>query len=250
MDQQPIGMLLHRPIECPFDLRFGAGIDDDDLDPDTATGSLEGLCISGVRILGIDQDCNDCRLGVHQPEQLDAFGSKLAIDESYAGDVATRPVEAGDQPMLDRVAAVCEHDRNARRRRLGGDRRDHAAGGKDHIDRKIGEVGRKGRQSLVLKIRPAIFDQEILLLDITGLVQASADGGCRRLYNQPPPRCREIRAPASALAAPAPRAARRGAPPRSVMNSRRFMGFPSLRPAAATLPHRRARTLLCMGESW
>ena len=39
---------------------------------------------------GIDQDGNDRRLGVQQPEQLDAFGSELAVDEGNAGDVAAR----------------------------------------------------------------------------------------------------------------------------------------------------------------
>ena len=112
MDQQRISTLFHRPIECLFQLRFGAGIDDNNFDTDAATGGLEGLRIGGVRIFGIDQYGDDRRLGVQQPEQLDAFRSKLAIDEGYPGDIATRPVEAGDQPVLDWIAAVREHDRN------------------------------------------------------------------------------------------------------------------------------------------
>src|SRR5262249_27417276 len=102
------------PIECFLYFRLGAGIDDDDLDPDAAAGGYEGSCISNVRILWIDQHSNDCRPRVQQPEQLDAFRPKLAVDEAYAGDIAARPVQAGDQPMLDRIAAVGEHDRDGR----------------------------------------------------------------------------------------------------------------------------------------
>src|SRR5262249_49091498 len=94
--------------------RLSAGINDDDLDPDAAAGGYEGFCISNVRILWIDQHSNDCRPRVQQPEQLDAFRPKLAVDEADAGDVAARPVQAGDQPMLDRIAAIGEHDRDSR----------------------------------------------------------------------------------------------------------------------------------------
>src|SRR5262249_18733146 len=45
-------------------------------------------------------------------------------------------------------------------------------------DRTFDQLGGERGQPLVLKIRPAILDQEILLLHITRLVQASAQGGC------------------------------------------------------------------------
>src|SRR4051812_42902296 len=65
--------------------------------------------------------------------------------------LATSPYWIGSLPF-------CEHDRNVRRRRLGGDRRDHAPCSKDCIDRTFDQLGRERRQPLVLKIRPAIFD--------------------------------------------------------------------------------------------
>src|SRR6516165_11331519 len=88
MDQQRIRTLLHCPIECVVYLRLGAGIYDDDFDPDAAAGGDEVFCIGGIWILGIDQDGNDRRSGVQQLEELDALRSKLAIDERDPGDVA------------------------------------------------------------------------------------------------------------------------------------------------------------------
>src|SRR5262245_3393398 len=181
MDEQRIGMLLKGPIECLLYFRFGAGIDNYDFDADAVTGVLEGFCIGGVRILGIDQHGNGRRLGIQQPEQLDALRSQLAVDEGYPCDIAARTVEAGDQPVLDRVAAVGKHDWYACRRRLGGERGDHASGRKDCIDRTIDQFCCERGQSVVLIVRPAIVDQEILLLHITALVQALVERGYRRL---------------------------------------------------------------------
>jgi hypothetical protein len=59
--QQRIRTPFHRPIECPLQLQFGTGIDDNDFDTEGATGGLEGFYIGGVRIFGIDQHGNDRR---------------------------------------------------------------------------------------------------------------------------------------------------------------------------------------------
>jgi hypothetical protein len=112
-------------------------------------------CMTGIRrsssclpaAIGIDQDGNDHGLCVQQPEQLNAFRSKLAIDKGHASDIAARPVEADHQPVLNRLAAVCEHDRNARRRSLGGDRGDYASCSKDCIDRTFDSAARAGSLS-------------------------------------------------------------------------------------------------------
>src|SRR5262245_42065349 len=105
-------MLLHRPIECLLYLRFGAGIDDDDLDPDAAAGGHEGFCIGDVRILGIDQYGNDRRPGVQQPEQLDALRSKLAVDEGAVTlppgrlRLATSPFSTGSLPLANTIGML------------------------------------------------------------------------------------------------------------------------------------------------
>ena len=56
-----------------------------------------------------------------------ASATSSAVESGDAGNVAARPVEAGDQTVLDRIAAGLEHDRNRRGRRLGGKGRSGAA---------------------------------------------------------------------------------------------------------------------------
>jgi hypothetical protein len=45
MDQRRIHTLFHCPVECLLQLRFGAGIDDNDFDADATAGGLVGFCI-------------------------------------------------------------------------------------------------------------------------------------------------------------------------------------------------------------
>ena len=94
MDQQRIGMLLHGPIKCLLYLRLSAGIHNDDVDADAAAGRHECFGIGCVRVLGIGQDSDDHRLGVQQPQQLDALGSELAVDEADPGHVPAGTVQA------------------------------------------------------------------------------------------------------------------------------------------------------------
>jgi hypothetical protein len=60
----------------------------------------------------------------HQPQPLRL---KVENRRAYTRDVAARPIEAGDEPAPDRVAADEEDDRYAHGRRLGGQRRYLAA---------------------------------------------------------------------------------------------------------------------------
>src|SRR5262249_8682189 len=45
-------------------------------------------------------------------QQLQSLRPQLTGQESHAGDVATRPIEAGDEAIPDRVAPAHEHDRH------------------------------------------------------------------------------------------------------------------------------------------
>src|SRR5262249_8007676 len=58
---------------------------------------------------------------------------------------------------------------------------DYAAGGEDGVDWTLDQLGRERGQPVVLKVRPAIVDQEILLLNKACLVEAPADCGGRGL---------------------------------------------------------------------
>jgi hypothetical protein len=59
-----------------------------------------------------------------------------------------------------------------------------AAGCGDHGYLTLNEIGRERRQAIQSSLRPAIFDRDVLTLDVTCLVQATAErghGGSERL---------------------------------------------------------------------
>jgi hypothetical protein len=84
---------------------------------------------------------------------------------------ATRLVEAGYEARLDRVDAEEEDDRNCRGRRLGGECRRRAVGD-NHGHLPTNQFGREIRQSIVLALRPTVFDGDVLAFDIAGFVEA------------------------------------------------------------------------------
>src|SRR5262245_20221756 len=64
------------------------------------------------------------------------------IKKAHARQIVARTVEAGDESELDRVTTVGKDDRRRRSRRLGRERRDGAAGRKDHGRLSTNEIGR------------------------------------------------------------------------------------------------------------
>ena len=146
---------------------------------------------------------------VQEPEPL---CRELHIHGADTGDVAARPVEAGDETSLDRVAAGAEDDRNCRGRGFGRECRWHAARCGDDGHPAADQIGRQFRQSIVLTLCPAVFDRDVLAFDVAGFAQPFAE--CRHEVvrsAQANPR-RDIRSPASPAAARAPqRPRRRGA---------------------------------------
>ena len=59
----------------------------------------------------------------------------------------------------------------------------------DHGHLTANEVGRQPRQSIVLSVRPAVFDRDVLALDITGLFQAPTESAPRWLRSRRAPCC-------------------------------------------------------------
>jgi hypothetical protein len=83
----------------------------------------------------------------------DLVPSPLAGDQitepTHSRDIAARPVEAGDIALPDRVATSRKHNR-AGGRRHGSQYRTAASRRGDHGRLAADQVGRKGRQSIVL----------------------------------------------------------------------------------------------------
>ena len=114
---------------------------------------------------------------MQQPQPL---GSEFGAEPAHSGDVAARPINAGDKAAFDRVVTAREHDRDRAGRLHGDERRIVAAGCGDHGHLAPDEFGRERRQPIPPSLRPAVFDRDVLTLDVAGLVQASAEGGNRR----------------------------------------------------------------------
>ena len=110
---------------------------------------------------------------MQQPKQL---CPKLRPHEADTGDIAARPVEAGDEAEFDRVAAAYEDDRDRRSRRLGCNCRGGVVRG-DHCHLTAYQIGCEVGQSIVLVLRPAILDRHVPALDVAGLAQALAECG-------------------------------------------------------------------------
>jgi hypothetical protein len=104
-------------------------------------------------------------------QQLEPLSGQLSVKKRYACYVATRPVEADDEARLDRIDAEEEDDRNCRSRRLGSECRRRAVGD-NHAYPPTNQIGRQIRQSIDLALRPAVFDGDVLAVEITHFVEA------------------------------------------------------------------------------
>src|SRR5258705_1967531 len=94
--------------------------------------------------------------------------------------------QAGDKTGVDRIAGCRKNDRNRRSRPLGSLRSSAGSGRKYDRDLTANQIGRQGRESFVVTLRPTKLDHDILALDVARLVQALAEGSnkwglwCRR----------------------------------------------------------------------
>jgi hypothetical protein len=85
--------------------------------------------------------------------------------------------ETGHQAHRDRIAVGVENDRDRRGRLLRGEHRTFAAFGHDHVDLAADEIRRQGRQPIEVSFRPAIFDRNVLALDVAEFAHPLAESG-------------------------------------------------------------------------
>src|SRR5262245_30114681 len=164
---------------------------------------------------------------------------KLRRNEGDTGDVAARPVETGDEAELNRVAAGYEDDRDRRSRRLGYNCRGDVMRS-DHRHLTAYQIGCEVGQSVVLVLRPAILDHDILALDVTGFTKALPECGqisCTMASAE------LLRNPITAAGRCCARAAsgHAAAPPSNVMNERRLLTRSPRRRGRARLAAARCR---------
>jgi hypothetical protein len=109
-------------------------------------------------------------------QQLEPLCRQLCRNKRDACNVATRPVETGDEPGLDRVNTDNKDDWDRRGRRFSGECR-RAADGRYYGHLTTNQIGRQARQSIVLALRPTVFDRDVLALDVASFVETLPEGG-------------------------------------------------------------------------
>src|SRR5262249_32065338 len=104
-------------------------------------------------------------------KQLQLLRRELSCVKGRPSDISAWPVELGDEANLHRLARGCEDDWNCIGCRLGGQRR---GGGTCVNDRDLAanQIGRQGREPIILVFCPAVFDPNIAVLNIARVVQA------------------------------------------------------------------------------
>src|SRR5215471_6560921 len=108
-------------------------------------------------------------------QEPEALGRKLHVHADDTGDVAARPTEACDHTGLDRVAAEAEDDWNRSGRGFGRERRGDATRRCDDSHRAARQIGRQFRQSIIVIVRPAVFDRDVAALGVAGFAQPFAE---------------------------------------------------------------------------
>src|SRR4249919_651113 len=102
-------------------------------------------------------------------QQLKVLCDHLSAENFYAREIGARTVEAGDEATRDRVGTNQKNDRDRLGRRLERMRSWCGAACDDHRQLTVDQFGGQRRESIVMILRPAIFDCYVPALDIAGV---------------------------------------------------------------------------------
>jgi hypothetical protein len=123
----------------------------------------------------VNEQGHDGRRGDQFMQQLQPLRPDLHVHDAHAREVAARAAQAGDKSKRERVEPCHEDNRNCRGCCLCWPYcrpiRNH------HGYSMANEVGRQQRKSVVFIVRPAVFDREVLALDIACFFQAPMERG-------------------------------------------------------------------------
>jgi hypothetical protein len=165
-------------VECHIDLVVGARPQDMELHADGARSLLQVVQLPRSRRIGrIHQDAERVRLRQELVQEPKPLGFKRRADDAHPSSIAARPVVARHQPELDRIAPDGKNDRNVRSRGLGRQRRRFSADRHQHGHWTLNEFLRPRRKSVVLAMRPTVFDHHVPALGIAGLGQPTPERG-------------------------------------------------------------------------
>ena len=202
---------------------LGAGVEHTNLDPQRPHRRRHFLPVNlGAWAGRVYEKRNHSRRGHCFFQELRALRDQFRVQKTHAGNVATRPIEAGNETQANGVIDRRKDDGNRRSRFFGRKGRRRSTSRKEYRHSQVNEFSHKRRQSIIAAFRPAKRDRQILTFDKSRLAEALTKGchNARRLpwratADEPNRRrCRLLR--------PCRERPSRAAPPSSGMNSRRL----------------------------
>jgi hypothetical protein len=138
-----------------------------------ASRSFDIVSTKGLE--GLTRKAKTLAVGTSSCNASSRFRHELDGQTSHARDVIARPVQARDKSERDRVGADPEDDRNCAGCCLCGECRRTSIDRGYHRYLAANEIGGQLRQSIVLAIRPPIFDTHVPSLDIAGFLETLAE---------------------------------------------------------------------------
>jgi hypothetical protein len=151
---------------------LSTGLHDINLQP---KGPRPGLQLSHQESGGwtgrIDQERYQGRRRDDRVQHFQQFRHQLHTQLRHARNISARPGEARHKSARHRVDTGLKHYRNLAGRRLCGPCLGKSTGRCNHVHLATDQIGRQRRQSIVLIVGPAIFNGDILPLDIAGFDQ-------------------------------------------------------------------------------
>ena len=122
-------------VERGIEVALGDGMHDVDFQPKGRGRCLRLRAVGyGIGIARIDQNADHAGGRQQALQQLQLFRDQRVGEEAHAGNIAPRPIHAGDEAELHGIGTDREHNGYARGRGLGGERGAGRAARGDHRD--------------------------------------------------------------------------------------------------------------------
>src|SRR5262249_9201306 len=146
-----------------FDVGVAADIENDELSPNSLCRRLYvlSLCL-GFSCVRVDEYGDCCGLGRKLEQQFESLCPYFAGEKVHACDVAARPVEAGDEAPLNRIASAREDDWYCFGCGLGRECRNVVAD--DYRHPSVKQISDESWQSIRLIFCRAEFNRDVLTI--------------------------------------------------------------------------------------
>src|SRR5262249_46188716 len=175
-DENRVCSIARNCCEGRFDVPAGADIKGLDLQSNGARSRVHvsqyGL---GVCVRRIDEHGDVTSCGYELAQEFQPFCYQLITEKVDARRVAAGTGEAGDKGGAGGVFGNGKDDRDGRGSCLGRQRRVGTSGCDDHGDLPANQFSYQRRYPMDLILTPAVFDRDVLALDMAGILKALAE---------------------------------------------------------------------------